>query len=207
MAKLSTYVEQLTSTLGAVVDTSVGTGTASIVSSAFQIYSGNTGSDRGRANVPGSFGGDIDESEVYFEITALPTAGICDITIADSGENGYQMRLTSTQWTLSRMVGGSTTTLSGPTTWSAASHKWLRVREASGTTHFEFAPDSGAGAPGTWTSVYSEATTSSGWTHTAVDVKWVSFFAGGEGTSRYRYLNTTAPVVGGPKLLALLGVG
>jgi hypothetical protein len=209
MPKLSTYVEALTSTIGALVEASSGAASFSIVSSALECNTG-AGSDAAFGGINTTFSGltgDIDEDTCHFEITALPTGGRCDIALTDASESGYRLRLTSTQWTLSRMVGGTPTTVAGPTTWASGSHKWFRVREASGTTYLEFAPDNGAGAPGTWSTAYSEATTTSGWAHTALDLYWFAPNGAGTGVSRYRYLNTNAPVTVTVKTLAALGVG
>ncbi len=192
MAKLSTYIGALTSTISPLTNTSSGGGSASIVSSAFEVNTG-TGSDAGAASIDTGFGVDIDESQGHLEITALPTGGRCDLAWVDSTESGYRLRLTSTQFTWARLAAGTPTTLSGPTTWDAGLHKWLRIREASGTTFLEMAPDSGAGAPGTFSTIFSEATTTSGWTHTAIDMTWFAPAGAGTGVSRYRYLNTNAP--------------
>lgn len=192
MAKLDTYVEDLTSSLGVLTSTSTGAGTFSIVSSALNVFSG-AASDVGRGGLELAYGADIDESSAYFEVESIPTGGRCDISCDDASEDGYRIRLTSTQITISGLVGGFPTTLYGPVSWSSASHKWIRFREASGTTYIEGAPDSGSGAPGTWSTLASEATTTTGWTHTAVRIQWVMPNGAGNGTSRYRYLNTQAP--------------
>jgi hypothetical protein len=197
MAKLDTYVELLTSTLGALSDTSTGAASFSIVSSALEVNTGS-GSDLGRGGVELAYGGDIDESSAYFEVTAIPTGGRCDIVVDDVSENGYRIRLDATNITVTRLVGGSPTTLAGPTAWSSASHKWLRFREASGTFFIEGAPDSGSGSPGTFSTLASEATTTSGMDHTAVRLFWFAPAGAGTGTSRYRYLNTQAPATGSP---------
>lgn len=191
MSALSTYVGSLTASIAPFTDTSLGTGDVSIVSAAMQVDTGS-GSDVGACNIDGAFGITIDESSGHLELHALPTGGRCDLFCGDVTEGGYRLRLTSTQWTLSSLIGGGPTTLAGPTTWDA-SHKWYRWREASGTIYLEFAPDNGAGAPGTWVTAYSEATTTTGWTHTAVDVTFFAPAAVGAGVSRYRYFNTQAP--------------
>lgn len=196
MAKLDTFVELLTSTLGALSSSSVGTGNFSIVSAALQVDTGS-GSDYGSGGTGTGFGDDIDESSAYFEITALPTGGRCDITVVDASENGYRIRLSTTQITTARLVGGSPTTIAGPTTWSSASHKWVRFREASGTFYVEAAPDNGSGAPGTFSTLASESTGTTGMTHTAVNLAWFAPASVGAGVSRFRYLNTSAPAPAG----------
>jgi len=49
-------------------------------------------------------------------------------------------------------VAGSYSALLGPVTYNAAVHKWLRMREASGTFYFEWSTDGV-----TWSTLYSEA--------------------------------------------------
>ena len=197
MAKLDTYVELLTSTLGALSNTSTGAASFSIVSSALEVNTG-TGSDQGKGGLELAYGGDIDESSIYFEVTAIPTGGRCDITCDDVTESGYRIRLDTTNITVARLAAGTPTTIAGPTAWSSASHKWLRFREASGTFFIEGAPDSGSGSPGTFSTLASEATTTSGMDHTAVRLFWFAPNLAGTGTSRYRYLNTQAPATGSP---------
>lgn len=194
MAKLLTYVGALTASISPFTNSSTGSGSASIVSSAFEINTGS-GSDTGAAYLDNTFGVDVDESAGYLEMLALPTGGRCDVAWVDASENGYRIRWTSTQFTWSRLAGGTPTTLSGPTTWSSASHRWFRIREASGTTYLEMAPDSGSGSPGTWSTLYSEATTTPGWTHTAIDKTFFAPAAVGTGVTRFRYMNTQAPGV------------
>ena len=177
MAKLDTYVELLTSTLGALSNTSTGAASFSIVSAALEVNTG-TGSDQGKGGLELAYGGDIDESSIYFEVTAIPTGGRCDITCDDVTESGYRVRLDTTNITVARLAAGTPTTIAGPTAWSSASHKWLRFREASGT----------------FATLASEATTTSGMDHTAVRLFWFAPNLAGTGVTRFRYLNTSAPV-------------
>lgn len=192
MAKLSTYVEPLTSVLGGLTNSSSGGGSVSIVSSAAEMNAGSTGGDAARIETGVAFADDIDDDAVYWQVVALPTAGRVDFTIVDAEEDGYRIRLDATNILISRMAAGTPTTVSGPTAWSSGSHKWIRFRETSGTFFVEGAPDSGSNSPGTFSTIYSEATnTNASFTHTAVDATWFMPFISAA-TFRFRYLNTSA---------------
>lgn len=205
MAKLSTRVEALTTSLGALVNNSSGGGSATIVSSALELNAGSTGGDAAQVLTGSSFGDDIDEDAIYWQVVALPTAGRMDFAVVDAEEDGYRIRLDSTNILISRLAAGTPTTISGPTAWSSASHKWIRFREASGTFFVEGAPDNGSDAPGTFTTIVSEATTTNAsFTHTAVDASWFMPFIAA-GTTRLRYLNTSAVTARVARML-LLGV-
>jgi len=56
-------------------------------------------------------------------------------------------------------------------TYDRVAHAWLQIREASGTIHFEAAPDDGFGSPGTWTSLATFPTASVPWSLTSVKVR------------------------------------
>src|SRR5262245_44875914 len=101
-----------------------------------EVNSGS-GGDFANAAIPNASGGDLDESSAHIELTALPTGGRCDVAWTDATETGYRIRFTPTEFTWARLAAGVPTTLSGPTTWSAASHKWFRIREVGGTTFLE----------------------------------------------------------------------
>jgi hypothetical protein len=69
-------------------------------------------------------------------------------------------------------LAGSVSVLGTPT-YSATSHAWWRLREASGTIFWETAPDS-SGVPGTWTSQgsVSTATITASWSIATVKADW-----------------------------------
>ena len=206
MAKLDTLQNRFNTDFAGFTEGTTGDGDATIAHGALSLDGGTSASSVFVSSTDTAL--DFDESFCYVQLVCVPfTAGFTfEFNLVSAGEHGYRLRVSPALGGLrvDRMNLGSGTQIL-LTTYDPVAHKWLRFREAGGTTFIEAAPDSGSGTPGTFSTLVSEATdTNVLFIHTAVSPAFGSTFVNGANPICYiAGFNTT----GIPPLVTFVSAG
>lgn len=163
MAKIHTLQNPFDTNTTGFDDVSSGGGSATITGGALRLDSGGVGGV-GSMFPTGSY--DLSDSAIYIQVPSWPTKGTWrfhPISIEGVGGHGYRIRyVAGTGILLDRMTAGSGSPI---VTIPFNTYRddlllpcWWQIREASGTTYIEKAPDLGTGLPGTFVPLVTEAT-------------------------------------------------
>lgn len=138
-------------------------------------------------------------------VASTSTAADCIFQVNDAGFTNKLVIIVEAGTIYFQKLVASVNTTVFSTTYSSTTHAWWRIRETSGTTFWETAPDS-SGSPGSWTVQASQAT--------PITVTALTLSIGGScyqvevspGTFKWNNLNTGAIAAASISTALMMGV-